>query len=87
MKGQTLLILGLIGLVIGAIAGEIIDLVIDGVMNTFYETMYQANPTPITANIIANSKSAYNILSVGLGAVGGFTFLMLIGSKLGGGNS
>jgi ABC-type lipoprotein release transport system permease subunit len=83
MKGQTILILGLIGLVIGAIVGEIANLVINNVMNTFYETMYQTNPTPATAYLIANSKSAYNILSVGLGAVGGLTLLMLIGSKLG----
>ena len=87
MKGQAILIFGLIGLFIGAVIGEIIDLVIENAMNTFYDTMYQANPTPITANMIANSKSAYNILSVGLGAVSGFTFLMLIVSKLGGGDS
>jgi len=83
MNGQAILIFGLIGLVIGAVVGGIIDLLIENAMNTFYDTIYQTNPTPITANMIANSKSAYSILSVGLGAVSGFTFLMLIGSKLG----
>lgn len=77
MRGQAMVLFGLIGALIGALIGEVIyGTIVDNVVETMFDTMYQTSPTPITANVITNAKSAYNILSVVGGAVGGFVIFM-----------